>query len=1029
MKKLQILLPMLLMTIFAIGQKKTVTGTVINKADNSPIAEATITIKGSSTGTQTDKKGNYTIVVPSDTSTLMVSHVGYESASISTVGSTGINFSLNQSPLSLNEVVVTGYQSQRKADLTGAVSVVKMADIKDVPSGNPMQALQGRVPGLIIANNGNLDGNVGVTLRGITTLNSNNPLYIIDGVPTERGLQEINPNDIASIQILKDASSASIYGSRAAAGVIIVTTKRGSEGKTTIDFDAYTSIQSFNSKLKPLNTIQHGQAYWQAAVNDNQDPDNNGVYTYDWNKNFVNPVLNKVIVPQYIDAAHTMMSANTNWFNEISQQSLLQSYNVSMSRGTKFGHTFFSMGLFDNNGVIKSSNDKKVNIRLNTDFDFFNGRLKVGENLSGTYGNEVILPISDIFLLSQIENPIIPVHTVDGGWGGPVAGMDDRQNPARLINDNKQNRNNFGRIFGNVYIDLAILRNLHFKSSASADIAGNYFRSIQLPYVSGFLSSNITQVATSYDNEATVSWNNTLNYDLNINKNRFTFLLGEEQVKDKNQNFGGSGQGVVLQNINYAYLSSATNTILVNGAGSANSLLSYFGKVNYIFDNKYLLSATLRNDGSSKFGINNRYGLFPAFSAGWRISEEKFIQQKLPQITELKLRYGWGQTGNQNIANNATQTLYQSIYGTDITWNFNQGTAYNIMGTGTGQMPSGFTPIQTGNPNLKWETTTQSNFGLDFGLFDNRLSGSIDYFIKTTTDILITPPYLAVLGQGGSTTYNGASLQNKGLEAIATYSAKLGHDLSISVTGNVATYRNKVLKLPADVLTGYPGNGTTETVLNRSINSLYGYKVQDIFSSEQELASSPIQPGKGLGRIRYANLNGDSIIDNNDQEFLGTTDPKFSYGLNVSVSYKNFDLSFFLQGVQGGLEYNGYKYLTDFTSLAPGSNWGQRTLDAWTPQNPKSTIPALTLINANNEGRYSSYFLENASYLKLRNIQLAYNLKGIPGFRKIQRAKIYIQASNLLRFKSKSNTMPDPENPNSAYPIPLIGTVGVNFSF
>jgi len=1017
---------MLVLSVAAFSQTKKVTGSVISKTSMAPLAGVSVTA-GDKT-VVTDSAGRFSIDVAAG-KTMQLSFVGMNTVTFTVTKATQtVSFAMEDASNDLNQIVVTGYTSERKKDLTGAVTVVKMDDIKDIPEGNAMKALQGRVPGLFISSNGNLNGDVGVTMRGITTLNSNNPLYIIDGIPTQRGLQEINQSDIESIQVLRDASAASIYGSRAAAGVIIITTKTGKKGRTRIDFDVSASSQYFNSKLQPLNTQQHGQAYWQAAVNDGQDPNNNGIYTYDWNKDYSNPVLNKVIIPQYVDGAKTMLSANTRWFDEISQNSVLQSYNLSVSTGTDHGSTLFSVGFYDNNGIIKSSNDTKVTARFNSDFSFFNNRLKVGENFAATYMNDVILPIGDIFLLSQIENPIIPVHTVTGGWGGPVAGMDDRQNPVRLIEQNQQNHNNFLRLFGNAYVDLAILPNLHFKSSVGVDVAGNYFRSIQLPYTSGFLSSPITQANTSFDDEGTFSWHNTLNYDLNIKKHSLNVLVGEEQVKDKNQNFGGSGQGLTLANINYAYLSSATNTILVNGAGSGDALLSYFGKVNYTYDNKYLASVTLRDDGSSKFGSNNSYGLFPAYSLGWRLSQEGFVKKALPMVSDFKLRYGWGQTGNQNIANNATQTLYRSIYGTDITWNFNQGTAYNISGSGTGSLPSGFTPIQSGNPNLKWETTTQSNIGLDFGLFNNKITGSVDYFVKTTTDILINPPYLAVLGQGGNTWFNGASLRNKGIEAIVSYKGNITRDLSFNLTGNIASYRNKVLYLPSDVLTGYAGNGTTQTVLGRSVNSLYGYVAQGLFTSKADLDNSPTQPGKGLGRIKYADLNGDGVIDNNDQKFIGKADPDFTYGLNVSLSYKNFDLSFFLQGVQGGLEYNNYKYLTDFTSLAPGSNWGVRTLDAWTVQNPKSTIPALTLVNANNEGRYSSYFLESASYLKLRNVQLAYNLKNISGFKKLQRARVYIQASNLFKFKSKSNTMPDPENPFSAYPIPVIATIGANIS-
>jgi TonB-linked SusC/RagA family outer membrane protein len=1029
---------LLLIAARSYSQSRIVTGTVTDKANN-PIAAVTVQVVETKKGGLTDVNGKFSIKAEYG-QTLQFSYIGLKTITLKLTQST-VNLSIVLEPDNnpLNEVVVTGYTSERKKDLTGAVSVVKMDDIQDIPAGNPMKALQGMVPGMTIFADGSPNGAVTVRLRGTTTLNDNDPLYVIDGIPTQRGLQEINQDDIESIQVLRDASSATIYGSRAAAGVIIVTTKKGKKGAQRIDFDASTSLQYYNSKLSPLTAEQHGQAYWQAQVNDDEfgpnvnspiDPSvSNGIYTYNWNKNYSNPVLTSVNIPTYIDAAHTMLASNTNWFNQISQTSVLQSYNLSVSNGSEHSSSLFSFGYFDNQGIIKETGDTKYTARYNSDYNLFNGRLKIGETLSATYMKDPILPVGSITLLSLIENPLIPVHTVDGGWGGPVAGMDDRDNPVRLIEDNKQNVNAFGRVFGNVYLDLTILPNLHFKTTYAADFAGNYFRSIQLPYVAGFLSNPATIAAQSSDYEVSETWQNQLTYDRTFGKSKLNFLLGEENIKDKYQNFNGSAQGLALPDINYAYLSEGTSNILVNGAGSGDALLSEFAKVNYSFDDKYLASATVRRDGSSKFGSDNQYAVFPAASVGWRLSQEGFIKDNIPVISDLKLRYGYGQTGNQNIANNATYSLYQSIYSNAAPFNGDSGSAYDINGMGTGTLPSGFTSAQTGNPKLKWETTTQSNFGLDFGLFNNRLSGSMDYYIKNTTNILINPPYLAVLGEGGNEWLNGASMENKGFETILSYNGKISKDVTLNITGNIAEYRNKVTKLPANVLTGYPGNGTTETILGRSINSEYGYVVQGLFTSAAEVANSAAQPGKGLGRIRYEDLNGDGVIDQNDQKFLGTSDPNFTYGLNTSVAYKDLSLTFFFQGVQGGLVYNSYKYLTDFSSLAPGSNWGTRTLDAWTPQNPKSTIPALTLIDANNEGRYSSYFLESGSYLKLRDIQLAYNLKSIFKKMKFQRAKIYIQASNLLKFKSASYTGPDPENPSNAYPIPVISTIGINFSY
>jgi TonB-linked SusC/RagA family outer membrane protein len=1029
----------------AYAQSRQISGAVTDK-DSNPLAGVTVSVLATQKGTLTDIKGHFKIQAETG-QVLQFSYVGYKPVNVKVGEKTSnINIQVTQELTDLNEVVVTGYTSEKKRDLTGAVTVVNINDIKDVPTGNAMQALQGRVPGLQIANSGNPNGAVGVTLRGITTLNDNDPLYIIDGIPTQRGLQEINQDDIASIQVLKDASSSSIYGSRAAAGVIIITTKKGKEGRQRIDFDASTSIQYYNSKISALNTIQHGQAYWQAQVNDDEfgpnvgNPVNpveyavnggpGGVYTFNWNHNYSNPILYGVHVSKYLDTPNmTMLSSNTNWFNQISQPSIQQKYDLTISSGTDHSNSLFSVGYFDNRGIIKDTRDTKYNVRYNNDYSFFNGKLKIGETLSGTYMRDPILPVSNITSLALIENPIIPVYTTTGGWGGPINGMDDRDNPYREIIDNQQNVNAFGRVFGNAYISYAILPNLNFKTTYAADFAGNYLRSVQIPYVAGFLSDTRTIAAASSDYELTETWQNQLTYDLSLGKNKFNFLLGEENVKDKNQNFNASAQGLTLSTIDYAYLSAGTTNYAVAGAGSSDALLSYFTKVNYSYDDKYLASATLRRDGSSRFGQDNRYAYFPAGSVGWRISQESFIKDNAPFISDLKLRYGWGQTGNQNISDNGIYSLYQSIYGNRAAFNGDSGSAYAISGQGSGTLPSGFTAVQTGNPQLKWETTTQSNFGLDFGFFNNKLTGSADYYIKKTTDILITPPYLAVLGEGGNETYNGASMQDKGLELQLNYSGNISHDITFNLAGNIAGYRNKVLSLPSDVLNAYAGNGTTQTVLGRDINSEYGYVVQGIFQNQAEVNNSATQPGKGVGRLRYEDLNHDGVIDQNDETFIGNPDPNFVYGLNTSVGYKGFNLTFFFQGSQGGLVDNTYKTLTDFTSLAPGSNWGTRVLDAWTPTNNKSTIPALTLNDNNNEGRPSTYFLESGSYLKLRNIQLSYNLKNAIKKLKLQRAMVYIQASNLLTFKSASYTAPDPENPGNAYPIPVITTIGINFSY
>jgi TonB-linked SusC/RagA family outer membrane protein len=1025
MRKLVYVLTTFLLSLSALAQQRAISGR-ISGTNGEPLVGASVTEKGTNTSVVTKEDGRFELNLTTESPVLVVSFVGYDTEEIQVGNESVKNVQLKQQERALSEVVVTGYQTQRKADLTGAVSVVKLGDVKNIPLGNPVKSLQGRVPGMFITTNGSPTGEATVRIRGIGTLGNNDPLYVIDGIPTKRGLQELNPNDIESMQVLKDASSATIYGSRAANGVIIITTKKAKKGYSRVDVNASVSVQNYASKLETLDADGRGRAYWQAAVYDRANPNDNQIYQFDWNGDYDNPVLNKIVYPEFIDPSQTMKAANTYWYDLISQNSIIHSYDVALSNGGEKGNSMFSLSYYDNKGIVKGSRSNKATARFNSDFNFFDGKLKIGENLSVTYMKNALIPTSDILFTALVQQPVVPVHTVDGGWGGPAPGMTDRHNPVRLIEDNRQNFSHFYRVFGNVYADYTIIPGLHLRTSYGVDYNGIYQRTLRKSYTSGFLSdpSNLAQTSQGYDGN--IVWQNTINYDLKVKENRFEFLLGHEQIRFINQNFFANRQGYAIENIDYGYLDAGSSNKDNGGSGTSYSLQSFFGKVNYSFDGKYLASVTVRRDGSSRFGKEYRYGTFPAFSVGWRLSEEDFVKN-IDFISDLKLRYGWGKSGNQEIANNATRSLYAAIYGIDPTWDFDRGSAYSISGGNSGQLPSGFTLIQQGNDSLKWESTTESNFGVDFGFLNNRITGSIDYFIKKTSDILISPAYLAVLGEGGNRWANGASMKNQGLEILLSYNGAIGKDLSFVITGNYSHYRNEVTYLPKGVIASYPGNGTDKTILGRPINSTFGYVADGLFNSQADVDKHAEQPGKGLGRIRYKDLNSDGVINDLDRDFIADGNPDFLYGLNVYLEYKNFDLSFFVQGVHGIDVYNDYKTYTDFSSLWVGTNWGVRTLDAWTPSNPSSTIPALTLVNRNNEGRLSTYFMENASYLKLRNLQIGYNLKNAFNL-KMQNARIYLQGSNLFTIKSKEFTAPDPENPNYAFPIPVIGTIGLNLT-
>lgn len=1004
-----------------------VSGIVVD-SDGKPVAGVSVTVRNGVNGTTTDDNGQFVLKDVKENDELVFTSVGMNprTIKISKKPAGLMSITLERSYAGMDELLITGYKVEKKKDLTGAVSVVSIKDVQDIPSGNVIKTLQGRIPGVSISTDGNVNSGASIRIRGIGTFGNNDPLFVIDGIPTKKGMQDINENDIESIQVLKDASSASIYGSRAANGVIIITTKRPKNG-SKIEFTSTLSNESYASRPRLLNTKERGEVLWRAAINDGVTPGDQ-LYSFDWSEVNGKPVLNEVILPEYLDPQQTMKPANTDWFKEVTRRSLKQDYNLTISNSNNHGSTLFSLNFFDNKGIVKETGYTRYTARLNSSYSFLKGKLKVGENLLSTYSSQVLIPTNEVMWLSYIGHPAIPVHTIQGGWGGPAPGMTDRHNPVRLIEDNTQNKNRYVRIFGNVYANLELVKGLVFTSNLGIDYSNYYERRLRKSYTSGFLQDLTNQLSTGQNFNYALTWQNTLNYSRQWRRHDFSLLAGAEQIKYYETGVSASRQGYALEDLNFAYISTGTSNVQNGGGASGYALVSQFGKLNYAYDNRYLASFTIRRDGSSRFGKNNQYGIFPAFSLGWRISEENFIKETLPVISDLKFRFGWGKNGNQEIDNNAVYSLYLADYA---------GTSYDLGGTGTGQLPSGFTLAQRANNNLKWEATAQSNYGLDFGLWSNMLRGSVDYFVKQTTDILIRPPYLGVMGGGGSRWVNGASLENKGIELLLSYDGKIAKDVSYSVTGNFSTYRNKVVFLPNDVVNAYGGNGLDKNIIGRSIQSIFGYVANGIFRTQEEVDNHADQPGKGLGRIRFEDMNKDGVVDDKDRDWIGDGQPKFSYGLNFSLQYKKIDFNCFFQGINGNDIYNGNRAFEAFgPSLAPGVNWDKRILNAWTVDNPQSDIPALTLVDRNNEGRSSTFFLQKGSYLKLRNIQLGYTFsKSLLERVKMQQGRVYIMANNLLTFKSKSYTSEDPELPNisnpgaNAYPLPRSLVVGVQIAF
>ena len=1006
----------------------------VTDATGEPVIGATVMEKGASNGTVTDFDGNFKLKVAAG-KTLVFSYIGYQTQELPAAH--GMKVVMQDDAFSLNEVVVTGYTTQRKADLTGAVSVVSVAELSKQNENNPIKAMQGRVPGMNISADGSPSGAATVRIRGIGTLNNNDPLYIIDGVPTKSGMHELNGNDIESIQVLKDAASASIYGSRAANGVIIITTKKGKEGKIKIDFDASLSIQTYAHKMEVLNAKEFGQVMWQGFVNDGLDPNQNGLgYNYDWSYNAQGtPILNGITMNKYLDPAGTTPAADTDWFKETTRTGLIQQYNVSLSSGSEKSSSFFSVGYYGNKGIIKQSDFNRISARINTEYKLLKIKdldvITVGEHFTLNRTSEVAAPGG--FLENVLQfNPSLPVRTINGDYAGPVGGYPDRENPLARLDRNADNRYTYWRLFGDAYIDINPIKDFHIRSSFGLDYAQKEQRIFQYPITEGTVANPINGVEGKQEHWTKWMWNAIATYNLEKGKHRGDAMVGIEINREDDKWFSGKKYDYAILNPDYMWPEAGVGEAEAFGNGGGFTLVSFFGKVNYTYDDKYMASFTIRHDGSSRFGKNHRYGTFPSISAGWRINQEKFLKD-VSWIDNLKLRASWGQTGNQEIDNIARYTLYVSNYGEAGFGGQSYGTSYDIAGTNGGQqLPSGFKRNQLGNDDLKWETTTQTNLGLDFGFFRNALYGSFEWYYKKTKDILVYMPGIGVMGEGSSQWINAGEMKNTGVEFNVGYRGEIGK-LSYDVTGNFGTYRNKVTKIPETIAANgtFGGNGV-KSVVGHPMGAQVGYVYDGIFKSQAEIDNHAAQNGAGLGRIRWKDLNNDGVINEQDQDWIYSPVPDFTWGLNVYLQYKDFDFTMFWQGVQGVDVISDLKKQTDLWSglNITNLNKGRRLLDAWSPQNPGSNIPAVSTMDNNNEKRVSTYFVENGSYAKLRTIQLGYNFpKSICEKIHLSRLRMYLSAQNLLTIKSKKFSGVDPENANFGYPIPLNITFGLNLSF
>lgn len=1021
---------MLMACTIIYAQKLEVSGTVVDQTGEA-IVGATVMEKGVGNGTVTDIDGHFKMSC-NEEAVLVVSYIGYETQTVK--AGRDVRVVLGETASMLNELVVTGYTTQRKADLTGAISVVSVDELAKQNENNPMKALQGRVPGMNITADGSPSGSATVRIRGIGTLNDNDPLYIIDGVPTKAGMHELNGNDIESLQVLKDAASASIYGSRAANGVIIITTKKGKEGKLRVDVDASVSASMYAHKMDVLNAKQYGQVLWQALLNDGQDPNSNGLgYKFDWGYNTQGyPVLNGISMSKYLDDAGTVPASDTDWFDETTRTGIVQQYNVAVSNGSQKGSSYFSLGYYKNLGIIKTSDFERFSARINTDYKLIGDKLTIGEHFTLNRTSEVQAPGG--FLGNVLEfNPSLPVYNTKGEFAEPVKGYPDRENPVARLDRNKDNRYTYWRMFGDAYVNLNLFKGFNLRSTFGLDYSQKEQRIFTYPIPNGTMANDKNAVEAKQEHWTKWMWNAIATYNFCVGKHRGDAMAGVELNRQNDTNFSAYKEDFIILNPDYMWPDAGTGTAQSYGGGSGYSLVSYFGKLNYTYDDKYMASFTIRHDGSSRFGKSNRYATFPSASVGWRINQEKFLKN-VHWIDDIKIRASWGQTGNQEISNIARYTVYVSNYGVNESGGQSYGTSYDIAGTNGGQtLQSGFKRNQIGNDNIKWETTTQTNLGLDFSFFNSSLYGSLDWYFKKTKDILVQMAGIAAMGEGSTQWINAGEMENRGVEFNIGYRNKTDFGLKYDITGNISTYRNKITKLPETVAANgtFGGNGV-KSVIGHPMGAQVGYVADGIFRSQEDIDNHAIQEGAGLGRIRWKDIDNDGKITEADQEWIYDPTPAFTYGFNIYLEYKNFDFTMFWQGVQGVDVISDLKKNTDILTgtNVTNLNKGQRLLDAWSLTNQNSNIPALTFNDNNNEKRVSTYWVENGSYLKLRTIQFGYNLpKSIASKLYMERLRMYLSAQNLLTIKSGDFTGVDPENPNFGYPIPVNITFGINVTF
>ena len=1002
---------LLVMAIFAQAQNITVHGTVLSRTDNEPLIGATVLCVGTSNGTATDLDGNFELTVP-EGSKLRVSYVGFNSTEVD--AQPQMTIYLDENAESLDEVVVIGYQTVKKADLTGAVAVMDMKEPLSENSGNIMNSMAGKLPGVNVVPDAAPGGTGSIRVRGMSTANSSNdPLYIIDGVPTDN-INCINPSDIETMQVLKDAASASIYGSRAANGVVVITTKHGRGDKMSININYAVSAQTVAKRYDMLDANQWGVAYWAASRNSNIAP------SHILYGNGETPVLQP-----FVAGNPNFPTTNTDWQDLVYRTAWTNNLTASISNNTEKSSVLLSLNWIRQNGNIDETFYQRYSARINSRYDF-NKYISVGENLVvANWKNRGVDVAGDrgIPFMAMSQHPALPVKGLNGEWTRPLALIaSDLQNPVQMIYNSRDNDLASWRILGNAFLEVKPVTGLILKSNIGIEHSQYFNNTLGRATNPG----DVNSVSSVYGQGDTWTWTNTANYNNTFNDvHHLTVLLGTEAIGYTFRDVSASREGYAFEDADYMTIGAGTGTRNNGGGKTQWSVFSLFGKVDYNYADRYLASFTIRRDENSRFAKGHRAGVFPAFSLAWRPTQEDFFPRN-NVLTDLKIRYSWGQNGNANIP---------ALYPAYSTYIFNTGNgAYDINGTNS-TTTSGITLASTGNPELKWETTYQNNIGIDLQFLGGAINLSADYYIKKTKDMLTIPPALDVAGENAAIWLNTGDMKNTGWEVSLSYISPTYGDFSWNGALNISQYKNKLVTL--NNRQKFIG-GDQRLIPGEPMGVYYGYVCDGIFQNEMEVANHATQNGAAPGRLIYRDLDGNGVIDDNDRCIIGDPNPDLSLGLNLTFNYKAFTLDMFFAGDFGfDIQNHMKRQLLSMNYGNLATNRGADILNAWTPENTNTDIPALSLTDANNESRFSTYYVENGSYMKMKYLKLSYSLPE-KIIRKIGASglEVFGQVENVFTITKYKGLDPEllpaeygARIDNGAYPRPRTFTLGLNLQF